>query len=275
MHYFDAHTHLHFAAYDADRDESFAKAREAGVGVNLVGTQLDTSRAAIECAHRYPDTWATIGLHPTHTAASHPDAQELGTHAETFTAHGEEYDHAAYLALGRDEKVVAVGECGLDYFRCDESAKDAQKAVFLAQIALANELNKPLMLHIRDEKGKYDAYRDALELVRAHARVSCDVHFFAGDWDTARQWLETGAMLSFTGVVTFADQYHEILRAMPLERMMSETDAPYVAPVPYRGKRNESAYIPEIVRVIAQVREEDEEVVRAQLLANARGFFGL
>jgi TatD DNase family protein len=181
----------------------------------------------------------------------------------------------AYLELGRDPKVVAIGECGLDYYRNDPATKAVQEEAFVQQIELANTLGKPLMLHIRASQGTQDAYTDALQLIQAHAKVPGDVHFFAGNWDTARAWLDIGFTLSFTGVVTFTHDYDEVVKNVPLDRILSETDAPYVTPAPHRGKRNESAYIPEIVRAIARIRGQEEALVEAQILENAQRFFGL
>jgi TatD DNase family protein len=275
MRYFDAHTHLNFAAYDADRPEVFERTSEQHVGVNIVGTQMDTSRSAVALAHAYQDTWATIGLHPIHTTKSRHDAQELGEGNKEFTSRGEVFDMQAYLELGRDPKVVAIGECGLDYYRNDPATKAVQEEAFVQQIELANTLGKPLMLHIRASQGTQDAYTDALQLIQAHAKVPGDVHFFAGNWDTARAWLDIGFTLSFTGVVTFTHDYDEVVKNVPLDRILSETDAPYVTPAPHRGKRNESAYIPEIVRAIARIRGQEEALVEAQILENAQRFFGL
>jgi TatD DNase family protein len=275
MRYFDAHTHLNFAAYDADRPEVFARTAEADVGVNIVGTQLDTSKAAVELAHSYPDTWATIGLHPIHTTRSHHDAQELGEGNKEFTSRGEVFDAQKYLELGRDPKVVAIGECGLDYYRNDPATRSVQEEAFVQQIEVANTLGKPLMLHIRASQGTQDAYHDAIALVKAHAKVPGDVHFFAGNWDTAKAWLDISFTLSFTGVVTFTHDYDEVVRNAPLDMILSETDAPYVTPAPHRGKRNESAYIPEIVAAIARIRGIGEEEARAAILANVQRLFGL
>jgi TatD DNase family protein len=275
MRYFDAHTHLHFAAYDGEHDAAVERARDAEVGVNIVGTQFDTSRAAVELARAHEWAWATIGLHPIHTTKSHHDVQELGEGNKEFTSRGEVFDAAAYLELGRDPKVIAIGECGLDYYRNDPATKAVQTEAFIRQIEVANALGKPLMLHVRASKGTQGAYHDALELVQAHAKVPGDVHFFAGDWSTARRWLDSGFMLSFTGVVTFTHDYDEVVRNAPLDRILSETDAPYVTPAPYRGKRNESAYVPEIVRAIAGIRGIPEEDARAAILSNTKQLFGL
>lgn len=275
MNYFDAHTHTSFPAYDTDRDAVMTRAREAGVGMNLVGTRLETSHAAVEVAAKYPETWATIGLHPTHTAASHHDANELSDDQKALTEQGEVFDAAAYESLAASDKVIAIGECGLDYFRLAGDTKKLQQDIFIQQIELANKLHKPLMLHVRPSKGTMDAYEDALAILKVHARVPGDSHFFVGSWDIARRFLDLGFMLSFTGVVTFTHDYDEVVRGAPLDMILSETDAPYVTPVPHRGERNEPAYIPQIVEAIAGIRGHDVETVRAQILANAQRLFNI
>jgi len=269
MKYFDAHTHVNFVAYNEDRDEVIARANDAGVGMNVVGTQFDTSKAAVVLAEKYDNVYATIGLHPVHTTKSYHDVKELGEGGKEFTSRGEVFDTVAYEALGKNPHVIAVGECGLDYYRSDESTKETQRRVFIKQIELANKLNKPLMLHIRN------AYEDALEIIKAHAKVRGDVHFFAGDWEIAKKFLDIGFTLSFTGVLTFTHDYDEVVKNAPLDMILSETDAPYVTPVPHRGKRNEPAYVQEVVRAIAGIRGEDLEMVAIQVLANARRVFGL
>lgn len=277
MKYFDAHTHVNFVAYDDDREEVINRSVEAGVGMNCVGTQLDTSRVALELARKHDGVWATIGLHPIHTSKSYHDEKELGEGGKEFTSRGEIFDSAAYEELGKDPKVIAIGECGLDYFRIDESTKGVQIRNFVAQIELANRLQKPLMLHIRPAlqsfSGAGNAYNDALEVIKSHAVVRGDVHFFAGDWTIARKFLDLGFTLSFTGVVTFTHDYDDVVKSAPLDMLLSETDAPYVTPAPHRGTRNEPAYIPLIVRKIAEIRGEDEGVVAAQLFENARRVF--
>ncbi|OGG57980.1 hypothetical protein A2853_03100 [Candidatus Kaiserbacteria bacterium RIFCSPHIGHO2_01_FULL_55_17] len=287
MKYFDAHTHVNFAAYDADREETIQRAKEAGVAMNVVGTQLDTSASAVALADKYEHVYATIGLHPIHTSKSYHDEKELGPsfakategkgEAEGFTSRGEQFDMAAYEQLGRSPRVIAIGECGLDYYRCDESTKELQKKVFIEHIELANKLDKPLMLHIRPALQSLgdlgNAYDDALEILKAHAKVKGDTHFFAGDWATAKKFLDLGFTLSFTGVLTFTHDYDEVVKNTPLDMLLSETDAPYVAPVPYRGKRNEPAYVEHIVRQISQTRGEDFFRVANQLAQNARRVF--
>lgn len=269
MKYFDAHTHTNFVAYNSDREATILRAKDAGVGMNVVGTQFDTSKAAVALAEQYDNVFATIGLHPIHTSKSYHDEKELGEGGKEFTSRGEVFDMAAYERLGASPRVIAVGECGLDYFRLEEKTKEVQKEAFIQQIELANTLGKPLMLHIRN------AYDDALEVLKAHAKVKGDVHFFAGDWATAKKFLDFGFTLSFTGVVTFTHDYDEVIKNTPLDMLLSETDAPYVTPAPHRGKRNEPAYVELVVRRIAEIRDEDFEKVAGQLLTNARRVFGI
>ncbi len=269
MKYFDAHTHVNFSAYDSDREETILRARDAEVTMNVVGTQLDTSRAAVALAEKYDNVYATIGLHPVHTTKSYHDVKELGEGGKEFTSRGEVFDAAAYEVLGKSPRVIAVGECGLDYYRSEESTKEIQKKVFIEHIELANTLNKPLMLHIRD------AYEDALEILEAHAKVKGDTHFFAGDWATAKKFLDFGFALSFTGVLTFTHDYDEVVKNAPLDMLLSETDAPYVTPVPHRGKRNEPLYVQEVVRAIARIRGENEEKVAVQLVKNTHHVFNI
>ncbi|PIR46931.1 MAG: hydrolase TatD [Candidatus Vogelbacteria bacterium CG10_big_fil_rev_8_21_14_0_10_45_14] len=281
MKFIDIHTHTQFVAFDEDREEVMARAEEAEVGQIVVGTQRDTSQAAIHLARTYPHTYATVGLHPIHTAKSYHDEEELGggEAARAFSSRGEVFDVSNYREIAQDPKTVAIGECGLDYFRIDKDTKDKQVVAFETQIALANEVQKPLMLHIRDGRTSKDstgdAYRDALQILKRDAKVRGNVHFFAGSIEIAREFLEMGFTLSFTGVVTFTHDYDEILRFAPLDMIMAETDAPYVAPVPYRGKRNEPSYVKEIVQAIATARAEDPETFRQTLLTNAIRTFNL
>jgi TatD DNase family protein len=269
MKYFDAHTHTNFVAYKDDREEVIKRAKEAGVALNVVGTQTDTSAAAVELAKKYDNVFATIGLHPVHTSKSYHDVKELGEGGKEFTSRGEEFDYSVYEELGKNPRVIAIGECGLDYYRAEPETKAVQKKAFIGQIELANALKKPLMLHIRN------AYDDALEILKAHAIVRGDVHFFAGDWTIAKKFLDLGFTLSFTGVVTFTHDYDEVVQSAPLDMLLSETDAPYITPVPHRGKRNEPAYISETVKAIARIRGKEESVVAEALFTNACRVFQL
>jgi TatD DNase family protein len=279
--YFDVHAHVNFKAYEEDRDAVISRALDAGVYMMNVGTQQDTSREAVELAEKYASEgktglYAAIALHPVHTSKSHHDEKELGGEGKAFTSRGEEFDSNFYEELARHDVVKAIGECGLDYYRLEEDTARLQKEVFIKHIEVANKVNKPLMLHIRNgaHQGSGDAaYKDAIEILKQYSKVKGDVHFFAGTWEVAQEFLALGFTLSFTGVVTFTKDYDEVVRNTPLDMILSETDCPYITPTPFRGKRNEPMHVREIVKAIARIKELDEEVVRAQLVTNAKRVF--
>jgi TatD DNase family protein len=274
--YIDIHSHVNFNIFDADQDEVIRRALDNDTWVINVGTQADTSRSAVELAHKYPEgVYAIIGLHPIHTSASYHDKQELGEEGSEFTSRGEVFDKNIYRELLKDPKVVAIGECGLDYFHLDEESITKQKEAFIAQIELANEIGKPLMLHLRNnpKNKELNVYTDTLEILKKYAKIKGDVHFFAGNWEEAKGFLDFGFTLSFTGVITFTHDYDEVIRNTPLNMIMSETDCPYVAPVPHRGKRNEPVYVREIVKKIAEIKGLPEEEVAEAIMANAKRVF--
>lgn len=275
LRYIDIHTHVNFAAYDLDRDEVIKRSLDAGVGMINVGTQKDTSLQAVELARAYKEgVYAIVGVHPIHSDTSFHDQKELGEGNKEFTSRGEAFDFAYYRDLARDPKVVGIGECGLDYYRLSPDSEKKQKENFEQQIALANETGKPLMLHVRSGSGR-SAYREAAQILRTTSKVRGNFHFFAGSVEEAKEVLELGFMVSFTGVLTFTHDYDEVVRYVPLDRIMAETDAPYVTPVPHRGKRNEPLYVKEVVSAIARIKGVGEEAVREQILSNTKAFFGL
>ncbi len=287
--YIDIHSHVNFTAFDEDRGAVMARALEGDTWVINVGTQIDTSRKAVELADKYDEgVYAIIGLHPIHTGASYHDVKELGEGGKEFTSRGEIFNKDAYRELLKNPKVVGVGECGLDYYRCDEDSIKKQKENFIAQIELVNEFNKPLMLHIRNnpkdngrasvDGARHDfaqsnAYFDALDILKKHAKVKGDVHFFAGGVEEAKAFLDFGFTLSFTGVITFTHDYDEVIKNTPLDMIMTETDSPYVTPVPHRGKRNEPVYVREVVKRIAEIKNLSEEEVARAVIANAKRVF--
>jgi TatD DNase family protein len=266
--YIDIHSHVNFSAFDADRDEVIKRALENNTWIINVGTQINTSKKAMELAHKYPEgVYATVGLHPIHTDASFHDKQELGDEGEEFTSRGEVFDKNIYRELLKDSKVVGIGECGLDYYHMESESIKKQKEVFIEQIKLANEIGKPLMLHIRD------AYTDTLEILKEHSKVKGVVHFFVGNKEEAKGFLDLGFALSFTGVLTFTHNYDEIVKNTPLDMILTDTDSPYVAPVPYRGQRNEPSYVREIVKRIAEIKNLPEREVARAIIANAKRIF--
>lgn len=278
---FDCHTHVQFAAFDADWRQTIDRALSAGVFVINVGTQKDTSLRAVEIANLYQSgVYATIGLHPVHTTKSHHDAQELGggEAAKAFVSRGEEFDHALYERLAEDSKVVALGECGFDYYRPFGDAavyKEKQRAVFFEHVMIAKKFDKALMVHCRPSKGSDDAYVDLLAALTEWQFPASRVvlHFYVGSQAMTKKFLAAGFNFEFGGVVTFARDYDEQIKMIPLDRILTETDAPYVSPEPYRGKRNEPAYITEVVKKLAEIKGVSYDEMAELTDANARRIF--
>lgn len=262
MRYFDSHCHIQFDAYDEDREAVLSRMREGAVGGIIVGTDRTTSKNAVLLADGNT-LFASVGLHPNDKP-------------------GEGYDDAYYATLAEDARVVAIGECGLDFYRPEnpEAEKARQKDVFARHIALAAAVGKPLMIHARPSKGTMDAYLDAYEMLKEAKqkygdRVRGTMHFYVGDIETTKKYLELGFTFSYTAVLTFTKDYDEVVRFIPLTHLLSETDAPYVAPPPNRGKRNEPLAVQSVVSAIARIRSEDEETVREALMQNAKRAFSL
>ena len=268
----DVHTHVQFAAYTNDMDAVIKRSLSNGVWLVSVGTQKDTSAKAVEVAEKYKEgVYATIGLHPIHTEKSYHDTKELGegVAAKEFTSRGEDFDYEYYKKLGGSAKVLAVGECGLDYYRFGEETKKRQEEDFQAQINLAYDLKKPLMIHCRN------AFPDLINILKANKdKLMGDcpgiTHFFTGTVEDVKALTSLGFYFSFGGVTTFTRDYDEVLKAVTLERILLETDAPYVTPTPFRGKRNEPSYVGHIAEAIAKVFGVPPNVVAEKTTENAR-----
>lgn len=267
--YIDTHAHLNLAQFTEDADAVYAKCAEEGVGVINVGTRRDTSALAVEMAERNEYAWAIVGVHPLNVLTVDPD--DYGAEPEG------EVDYDFYKKLADNPRTVGIGECGFDYFHNPESSYEVQREVFRAQIALANEVGKPLMLHLRNapENATRDAYDDAIEILKSEAKVPGNAHFYAGTTEQAKAFFDMGYTISFTGVITFAKPYRELVQYAPLDMMHGETDCPYVAPVPHRGQRCEPWMVQEVYKTIAEMKGEDEERVRVQLLENAHKLYSL
>ncbi len=258
MNTIDTHSHFNLYQFDEDREASIKRMVDAGVGTICVGIDLETSKLAIEIALENPTIWACVGQHPTEWK--------------------QEFDAVEFTDLAGGKNVVAIGECGLDYFRPeDKEHKEEQVVIFRRHIELAIESGLPLMLHIRPEMGTMTAYEDALDILEEYKQVapqlSGTAHFFAGDTVIAQRFIDLGFYISFSGVITFVKDYEATVAYVPLERILSETDAPFAAPAPYRGKRNEPAYVVEIVKKVAEIKGIPLETVEKQLLQNAKDLF--
>ena len=259
--YIDIHSHLNFNQFDEDRDDIIRDLREYRIWTIVVGTNLETSREAVELANKHTHIFSIIGLHPLDS--------EQG------------WNEGAFAELEKHSVVSGIGECGLDYYRNQDSElKEKQKHVFRKQIEFALERNLPLMLHCRPSHHSMDAYHDTIDILKEYARDAGDnlsgvSHFFSGDTDVAGRFMDIGFKLSFAGPITFAHEYQKIVNYVPVDMMLADTDAPFAAPRPYRGKRNSPLYIREIVREIAEIRGENLDTVKETIVKNALNLFGL
>ena len=284
--YFDIHSHLYFPDFDRDREEVIEKMKTEGIGTITIGTDFQSSEKAIALAEKHEHLFATVGWHPgditieSNIGDISPKLEELVSRISPKRSVGNEEAEAIATT------VVAIGECGLVYFRMDASnaeLKQIQKNIFQAHIDLALTRDLPLMLHIRPKAKTQDAYLDALEILEkitqgnalGNSKLRGNVHFFVGDMDVLKRFLNIGFTVSFTGVITFTHDYDELVRYVPQDMIMSETDSPFVAPAPHRGTRNSPLFVPEVVQRIADLREEPLEEVKKALVENAhRSFFG-
>lgn len=279
--YIDTHAHLNLSAFNEDVEVVAKQCFDEGVTVINVGTKESTSARAVALASQYEHMYAIIGLHPIQTVPGRHDEEETGEGAAPFTSKGETFNIEFYRDLAKQGKVVGIGECGFDYWHCPPETYAVQEENFIAQIELANELNLPLMIHTRGPKPGEESptgrsvYADVHEVLKRYAKVPFNVHFYAGTYEEAKKFFELGGTVSFTGVITFAKVYEDIVRAVPLELIHGETDSPYVAPVPHRGKRAEPWMVQEVYKKIAAIRGSDEEMVRAQLIENAKRHYKL
>ena len=291
--FIDVHTHAEFSA--------IKRALNAEIWLINVGTNKKTSAKAIEIAEKYPEgVYATAGLHPNDvnnkeetgfprarleeragmvsdrgrtSERRKPASERAGRVSGSERMSGFFFDYDFYKNLAQNPKVVAIGECGLDYYRFkneDLGFKNRQKDVFIKQIELAQEIKKPIMIHCRN------AFVDLIDILKSYIinlKSSGVIHFFSGSKEDAKQLLELEFSFSFGGVITFARDYDEVIKYIPLERIVLETDAPYVAPVPYRGKRNEALYIVETAKKLAELKNVLFEEIARITTANAKRIF--
>jgi len=269
--YFDIHSHLDFPEYGPDFDNIIENMNKVEVGTITVGTDLESANRAVALAEKYENVWACIGIHPADN-------------------HNEIWNEEEFEKLVKRPKVVAIGECGLDFFRLPTNEltgepdlekitieKARQQELFEKQIQFAIKHDKTLMIHCRDVKNSNLVYEETYKTLKKYKlenpALRIHLHFFAGDLEIAKKFLELDCTFSFTGVITFANQYDEVIKFLPLEKIMSETDAPFVAPVPYRGKRNEPAYVLEVIKKLAELKGISIEELTAQIAKNVERIF--
>ncbi len=278
----DTHCHVHFKAFEADADEVIVRTKEKQVIMNAVGTQRDTSRRAVEFVERYDGIYASVGLHPVHLFSQHIDEEE-----SSFNTREENFDYDFYHSLAVHPKTIAIGECGLDLYRLPENIdRDTvlakQTSVFRDHWRLAQAVDLPLAIHVRD------AYPEMIDLLKdllveyQQTTVRAVVHCYIGNWTYAQEFLKLGMYLGFTGIITFPPKKSapeaqaaliEVVRNCPLDRMVLETDSPYLAPGKYRGKRSEPWMVEEVARKIAELKGISYQEVVTATTANARRLF--
>lgn len=261
--YVDAHCHVQFSDYEEDRSALLHAMRDQNVRGIVVGVDEASSREAIVLAEAHEHLFASVGLHPNREAST-------------------VFEREVYRSLANHGKVVAIGECGLDYFRpttLDENVKRAQQQLFREHIQLAQELDKPLIIHARPSKGTQDAYHDVIAILteakQHYPALRGDIHFFVGGEGEAHALIALGFTLSFTAVITFARDYDSVIRSVPLSSLLSETDAPYVAPAGRRGSRNDPLAVVEVVKALAEIRGEEVDTVTRTVAENAHRLFAL
>lgn len=271
---FDTHAHLNLGAFDDDWREAAKRALDAGIWIINVGDNLETSKKAVAIAEEFPEgVYAAVGLHPSEVLE-------------------EQFDIAEYEKLAVHHKVVALGEVGLDYYRMPDTIrpeeaggpivggqvktpgeiKDLQKEILLEFIKLSEKTKLPVIIHCRE------AHADMINLLENFNRAPGPdargvMHCFSGSWDEARRYFNLGFLISFTGVITFAHFEGEVLAKAPLDKIMVETDCPYLTPEPYRGGRNEPRYVEFVAKEVARVKKESYEEVARVTTENARRLF--
>lgn len=269
--YFDTHAHVNFAAYKDDRDDTVKRALTEKTWMVNVGTQADTSAAAVLLAKNYPEgVYAAIGLHPVHTWQQMLDEEE-----SHFQSRSEVFIDADYESM-LSEKVVGIGEIGLDYFRMpaqnQEEVKNKQKEEFIKQLWFAKKHGLPVIIHCRD------AYADLLEILKKEYLGFPGVaHSFTDTWETAKKFLDLGFYIAVNGILTFdkTGKLAEVVEKTPFDHLLVETDSPYLTPPPFRGKRNEPAYVKYVGLKVSEIKKIDTQEVENQTFANACNLFGI
>lgn len=265
----DSHCHLNFMSFDPDRDQVVQRARENGVaGILNPGIDLITSQEAIEFSEKYPGVYAAVGVHPN-------EATKWDDHTKE-----------ALVELSKEAKVIAIGEIGLDYYR-QRASIELQKMIFQEQLQIARAVEMPVIIHTRNrDSGDLTAMRDVLDILEAwcnglhvHQTALAErpgvLHSFSGDLNLAQRAIDMGFMIGFTGAVTFtnAKELQDLVAKIPVENILIETDAPFLAPHPYRGSRNEPAQVRLVADKIADIHNLDPEIVAKNTASNTERLF--
>lgn len=263
----DSHAHLNFEEFKNDWQQIITDCQKKDIWLINVGAQLETSKIALEIANQYDrGVYAAVGLHPIHVAGSN--------------FHPEEFAEQEYRKLiGSSKKVVAIGETGFDFFHNDKNFEQ-QKEIFLKHLDLAKEFNLPIILHGRNSKdGNKDAYQEILQVIKRYSdrAIKGVIHCYGGTLQEAKKFLDQGYYIGFTGVITFpkTDKLAAIVKEIPLEKILIETDCPFLAPEPYRGKRNQPQYVRFVAKKIAEIKQIQYNKVIKQTSQNTINLFKL
>jgi len=276
--FIDTHAHVNFNMFKEDGDEVIRRSLNEQVWMVLVGTEYKTSKRALDIANKYErGVYAAVGLHPLHLFS-----QEAKGDDYDFQTREEAFSYENYEKLAKFEKVVAIGEIGLDYYHISPKqnipeVKAKQKEIFLNQLILARRLDLPVIIHCRQ------AHDDMLEVLKKFREDNKELipknkpwgvmHCFSGNEDIAWKYFNLGLLVSFTGIVTFSRQWDELIRKLPNDKFMIETDTPFMSPEPFRGKRNEPILVKKVAERIAEIKHLTIERVAEITFENARNFF--
>lgn len=254
----DTHCHLNLKPFEDDWRDVINRAFDNDIWMINVGTDKKTSQKAIEIAENYKEgVYATAGFHPIYIKDANEKVENM--------INADFYSEAA-----KNSKVVAIGEIGLDYYHTkDENLRELQKKVLCHQIKIAKKFSKPIIFHSRE------ATNDLMEIVKEFLPLKAVIHCFSESWETAKKYLDIGFLISFTGIITFTDKYDEVIKNIPLDKIMIETDSPYLAPVPRRGERNEPLYVKYVAQKIADIRGIALSKVAEKTTKTVKEFFGI
>jgi TatD DNase family protein len=269
----DTHSHLNFKAYNNDREEVIKRAQKEGIVCIDVGTKYETSKQAIELAEKYnKGVYAAIGLHPIYASAGFQKLK-TGPDEGEFLIKEESFDKEKYKELAKSKKVVAIGEIGLDYYYKPKSKtkleqfKEMQKKVFVEQLELAEELNLPVIMHCRM------AHQDLINILKNRKHIKGVIHCFTGTLNEAQQYIDLGFCIGINGII-FKFNVDEVIKTIPLEKILTETDCPYLTPpIEGKDKRNEPIFIKHVVQKIADLRQITFGEVADKTTKNAKKLF--
>jgi TatD DNase family protein len=276
----DTHSHINFKAFESDGDEVVQRALAENIWMVAVGTEYKTSKRALYYANRYDrGVYAAVGLHPMHLYS-----RNVATDEYDFTTRSETFNRELYEKLASFQKVVAIGEIGLDYYHLEGASdsvekRECQQEALVEQLKLARELELPVIIHCRQ------AHDDMLKILRDFRNTYRDripdnkpwgvMHCFSGDEDLAWEYFKLGMIVSFTGLITFSRQWDDLIRRLPNDKFMLETDCPFMTPEPYRGQRNEPVLVKYVAKRIAEIKNMEEMKVADLTTRTARQLFGI